>query len=114
MEMVNRIIMYLYIPLIIGIVAALIVLLVRIIKMIGGLGQTIERAKPISERIENMNASIEKISASAESYKFFLAVAAVFIIIRETLKYWKSEKSISKSFAKALVRHSSQIKGLRI
>ena len=111
--MVNRIILYLYIPLIIGIVAAAIVLLLRIFRMIGGLADTIDHAMPIADHLDRMNTTIEKISQSAESYKFFLSLAAVFIIINETIKYWKSEKSISKSFAKALLRHTGQIRGLK-
>ena len=111
--MVNRIILYLYIPLIIGIIAAVIVLLLRVFRMIGGLAETIDRAAPIAGHLERMNATIEQISQSAQSYKFFLSLAAVFIVIKETVKYWKSEKSISKSFAKALLRHTAQIKGLK-
>ena len=111
--MINRIVLYLYIPLLVGIVAALIVLLLRVFRMIGSLVQTIERTKPVSDHLERMNATIDRISASAGSYKFFLSLAAVFIIIKETVKYWRSEKSISKSFAKAVLRHNSQIRGLK-
>lgn len=113
MEMVNRIVLYLYIPLIIGVVAAAVVLLLRVFRMIGGLADTIDCAKPVADHLERMSTTIEKISQSAQSYKFFLSLAAVFIIIRETIKYWKSEKSISRSFAKAVLRHTSQIRDLR-
>ncbi len=113
METANRIILYLYIPLVIGVIAAAIILLVRVLRMAGSLAKTVDCAKPITDHLEKMNATIGKISESGASYRFFLSLAAVLIIIKETVKYWKSEKSISRSFAKAVLRHTGQLKSLK-
>ncbi len=113
METINRYILYLYIPLGIAVLVCLIVLLLRVLRTLKEAGHTADLAKPISEHLEHINQAKEKIAATKDSWSFFIALLAAFAILKETGKYYKSERSLSKSLGKAVIRHSSQIKGLR-
>lgn len=113
MELINRIILYSYIPLGIAILVCLIILLTRVMKTLKGVNVTLDKTKPINEHLEHINASTKKIAASKDSWTFFLALGAIFVILKETGKYYKSEGSLTRSFSKAMIRHSAQIKGLR-
>ena len=113
METVNRYILYLYIPLGIAILGCIIALLLRVAKTLKEANHTAELARPISEHLNHINETTKKIAATKESWSFFIALFAIFAILKETGKYYKSERSLSRSFSKAVLRHTSQIKGLR-
>ncbi len=113
METINRYILYLYIPLIIAIIGCIIALLMRVMKTLKEVGHTAELASPIGEHLDHISKATEKIAASKDSWNFFIALFAIFAILKETGKYYKSEHSLSRSFSKAVLRHTSQIKGLR-
>ena len=113
MKNISRYVYYLYIPLIIGIVIALIALIVRVSKTLKKVGLTLQKTEPLNESLQKMNGSLEQIRKSKGNWTFFLSIFAVIAILKETAKYYRSEKSVSKSFTKALMRHGTQVRNLR-
>ncbi len=110
MKTLNTLINYLCLILIAVLIGTIIALLKRLSKTKIVVSQTVDNAKGIGTGIEAASDKISVIRDSSDSWKFFLSVIAVFAILKETIKYLGSEKSLTKSFAKACFRHSSQIR----
>ena len=114
MKTVNHLIGILDILLGAGALAALIAFLMRLRK-------TAKAAEPLTGRLNVMNGELNavrsktgKIRASAPSFKFFASLYIVLVIIKETLKSWRNDKSLPGSFTNAYLRHSRQIRKIRI
>ncbi|MBQ6478004.1 MAG: hypothetical protein IJI44_01415 [Erysipelotrichaceae bacterium] len=83
--------------------------------------KTVKAMESLSGSIQIMNTELnvvkqktDRIKASADSFKFFTSLYIILIVIKETLKSWKYDKSLPGSFASAYMRHSKQIKKIRI
>lgn len=113
MKTVNQFMPYVYGLLIIVLIGTLIAFFVRLSKTMKKVAETLQGTQGMSEKLEKMNESVVKIQASKESWTFFAAIFAISVIIKETFKYYRSERSLSKSFAKALKRHASVVTKLR-
>ena len=114
MKTVNHLIGILNILLAAGAIIALIALLLRVRK-------TLKAADPLNESLGIMNTRLEvvkektgKIKASADSFKFFASLYIILVVIKETVKSWSHDRSLPGSFASAYVRHSKQIRKIRI
>ncbi len=114
MKTVNLIIGILDILLGAGALIALIAFLLRLKK-------TVKATEPLTDSLSVMNGELNavktktaRIKASAPSYKFFASLYIILVIIKETLKSWKNDKSLPGSFTKAYIRHSKQISKIRI
>ena len=114
MKTVNLIIGILDILLGAGALIALIAFLLRLKK-------TAKAVEPLTDSLNVMNVELNaakaktaRIKASAPSYKFFASLYIILIIIKETLKSWKNDRSLPGSFTRAYLRHSRQISKIRI
>lgn len=114
MKTVNHIIGILDILLGAGTLIALIAFLLRLRK-------TAKAAEPLTGSLNTMNgelnavkAKADRIRASAPSYKFFASLYIILVVIKETLKSWKNDRSLPGSFTSAYLRHSRQISKIRI
>ena len=114
MKIINPYMKYVYIVLILGLVAALIAFLKSLMKTIRNISDTAQGASSVSVHIGQTNEKLSAIKESGDSYKFFLSLLAIFVIIKETFKYAKSEKSLSKSFRKAFMRHTASFTKIRL
>ena len=114
MKTVNHLIGILNIVLGAGALAAALAFLLRLKKTVKGM-------EPLSGSMDAMNAQLSavsrktgKIRASADSFKFFASLYIIFVVVKETLKSWRNERSLPGSFAGAYMRHSKQIRKIRI
>ena len=115
MKAINQYIVFVYVVLISAIIVLLGDLLIHLIKMMKTtVNDTATKIDKISGGLDKMSKTCDRIKSSADSWTFFLAVYAVYAVLKETLKYWGSEKSLSKSFAKACIRHAGSINKIRI
>ena len=114
MEIVNSYIKYLNILLIVIVVVLVIRLLLTLSKMSKGVKLVADDGNRIGENINHMNSSLDRIRKSEDSWMFFASIYAIFVVLRETLKYRKSEKSLSRSFAKSVTRHAGQISRIKL
>jgi hypothetical protein len=113
MKTINTIIYYLYIPLGIAILVCLIILLSRVVKLLKQVGQTLQSAAPISDRLQKINAASERIGKTKGSWTFYLALGGGLSLLKDARKNYQKEKSLPKSIAKAAIAHGSQISKLR-
>ena len=114
MEIVNSYIKYLYILLIVIVVVLVIRLLLALAKMSKSIKVIADDGNHVNENVNHMNTSLESIRKSEDSWIFFTSIYAIFVVLRETLKYRKSEKSLSRSFAKSVTRHAGQISRIKL
>ena len=114
MNIINPYMKYVYIILILALIAALIAFLKSLMKTVRNISDTAQGASSISVHIDQTNEKLSAIRESKDSYKFFLSLLAVFVIIKDTFKYAKSEKSLSKSFRKAFMRHTASLTKIHI
>ena len=114
MKIINSYMKYVYILLIGALVIVLITFIRSLVRTIRNISDTAQGAGDIGTQLNLANEKVTAIKESSDSYKFFLSAFAVFIIIKEAFKYSKSEKSFTKSFAKAFMRHSSSIGKIRL
>ena len=115
MKVINQYIIFVYVFLISAIIVLFFDLLIHLIKMLKTTGTvTAEKLNVLNDNLTRMNETTEKISKTANSWAFFLSIYAIYLIIKETIKYYRSERSISRSFAKAAIRHAGQLGKLRI
>ncbi len=113
MKTINRFMPYIYGVLIIGILIALIALFIRLSKTLKKAAMMKEVAEVLDREMKEIDMKKEQIARTKDSWTFFVALFGAWFIIKETFKYYKSERSLPKSFTKALMRHSSQISKLR-
>ena len=112
MKTINSFMPYIYGLLIIVLIGTLIAFLIRLSKTMKKIAQTADVAKGIGNNLQKTTDSLDQIKASSDSWSFFAALLGVVFIVKETFKYYRSEKSLPKSFTKAVIRHSGQIKNL--
>ena len=112
METITQYVLYLYYPLIAGIIIALVMLLLKLVKSMGVAFDTFEKTIPIRENLEKMNTTLTEIKDSKASWEFFIALAAVVSILKEVRKWFKGEESFSAAASKILLRNSPKLKGL--
>ena len=113
MKIINAYMKYVYIALIAALFITLIAFFIRLSKTMKKITETAEGASSVSSLLNQTNEKLSLISQSKDSYKFFLSLFAIILIIKETFKYYKSEKSLPKSFTKAVLRHNTQISGFK-
>jgi hypothetical protein len=115
MKVINQYIVFVYVVLISAIVVLIGDLLIHLIKMMKTtVNDTVAKINNVSDGIKKMSDTAGSIKDSGDGWSFFLSASAIYIILKETLKYAVSEKSLSKSFAKACIRHSGSIKKIKI
>ena len=114
LQTINRYIVFLYVFLISAIIALLADLIIHLIKTMKYANQTGDGINKISEDIDQTSKKLETISASKDSWSFFLAVYGIYLILKETLKYRKSERSVSRSFAKACVKQFTRVRKISL
>lgn len=113
MKIINAYMKYVYIALITALLITLIAFFVRLSKTMKKIAETGEGVSTLSSDLDQTNEKLSAISDSKDSYKFFLSLFAIILIVKETFKYYKSERSLPKSFTKAVLRHNAQISGFR-
>lgn len=115
MKVINKYIIFVYVVLISAIIVLIGDLLIHLIKMMKTtVNETTTKINSVSDNLKKMSDTSEKIKSTANSWTFFLSIYAIYVIFRETLKYWRSERSLTKSFTKACLRHVGQINKIRI
>ena len=114
MEILNSYIKYLNILLIVVVVVLVIRLLLALSKMSKSIKVIADDGNHMNQNIDHMNSTLECIKKSEDSWMFFTSIYAIFVVLRETLKYRKSEKSLSRSFAKSVTRHAGQISRIKL
>ena len=113
MKAINSLMPYIYGILIIALIVTFIMLIMRLGKTMKKVALLMEDGDKLNTQFEKINAKTEAIKQSADSWGFFLSLAAVAVIIKETFKYYKSERSLPKSFSKAVIRHAGQLGKLK-
>ena len=111
--MINHLMKYVYLILVPATVYWLAAFLIRLSKTMKIVSETSENGKKAGTQLAAAGEKASLISKSAGSWKFFLSAFAILIVLKETFKYYRSEKSLSRSFAKAMMRHRSQVAGFR-
>ena len=96
MKTINTIIYYLYIPLGIAILVCLIILLSRVVKLLKQVGQTLQSAAPINDRLQKINAASERIGKTKGSWTFYLALGGGLSLLKDARKNYQKEKSLPK------------------
>lgn len=113
MEIIRTFLPYVYIVLIAIIVALLLDLIFRLIKMsdttLTPLGESITH---LSEQLNQVTEKTNKISKTSESWSFFGTLYAISLIFREAGKSYKGD-SAPKALTKAVVRHSNDLRKIR-
>lgn len=115
MKVINQYIIFVYIFLISAIIVLFFDLLYHLIRLMKTtVKDTADKINVVADDVQRMNDTTDRIAKTGESWTFFLSVYAVYLIVRETIKYYRSERSLSRSFAKAAIRHSGQLGKIRI
>ena len=114
MKVINRYIIFVYVVLIAAIVVMFVDFLIHLAKTMKNINALNDGLDTMNNGLNSANEKIAHIKDTGKSWSFFGAVLAIFMIIKETLKYRKSEKSVSKSLAKACLRHSSQLRSFHL
>ncbi len=90
-----------------------VVLLVKAGRLKGPAAFVSEDTKILGRDLEHMNDTLEKIRATKDSWLFFASLYAVIAIIRETFRYRRSDRTISRSFARSVARHAKELSSIR-
>ena len=104
---------FIYALLIIGLIIANVMFfrkLLETMKIAAGLKPSIES---LSENASEAKEKIAKIEETKDSWQFFVAIYVIFIILKETFRDRKNEKT-GIAFSKACVRHASQLKAIKL
>ena len=73
-----------------------------------------EDSKVLGRDLRHMNETIDSIRATEDSWKFFASLYIIFVVIKETLRYRRSDRSISKSFTRSVARHAKELSSIKI
>ena len=99
-------------------IVLIVVLVIRLLLTLAKMSKSIkviaDDGNRMNQNIDRVNSSLECIKKSEDSWMFFASIYAIFVVIRETFKYRKSEKSLSRSFAKSVTRHAGQISRIKL
>ncbi|MBR5341673.1 MAG: hypothetical protein IK151_07095 [Erysipelotrichaceae bacterium] len=114
MKIINRYIIFVYVILIAAVVVMFVDFLIHLGNTIKNINALNDGLNTMNNDLNSANEKIAHIKDTGKSWSFFGALFAVYMIIKETLKYRKSEKSISKSLAKACLRHSTQLRSFHL
>ena len=114
----NSFIKYLYIPIIITLIAVLFILFANLAKLMKKVAITNDSANILRENINEVKEKTKQIEQTRDSWRFFISIFIVFTIIKETIIDYKNtsklKRTFSKSFTKTCVRNVSKIKKISI
>ena len=113
MGMINQYIKYLYYLLLIIIIVLINIIMLKIFTISDDLEAMNSNITNISKNINADKDKTTSIKNTVNSWKFFISIYAIMVVIRETFKYRKRYKSLSRSLSASLVRHSRQLRSLR-
>ena len=71
-------------------------------------------AMTVNEHLDVTKTKIEELEKSEESWELLGSTVIIYIILKEAFRYRKRYGSLTKSFTKACVRHSSQLSRIKI
>lgn len=115
MEILDKVINYVYLILTITIVIILIVILVKVKKIMNSISQSSSSVSNINNNLQVIKTKAEAIKQSKDSWSFLVGIATVLLIIKEGIKYSKkNNESLGKSFIKSAVKHKSGIKNIKL
>lgn len=115
MEILDKVINYVYLILTIIIVIILIVILVKVKKIMNSISQSSSSVSNINNNLQVIKTKAEAIKQSKDSWSFLVGIATVLLIIKEGIKYSKkNNESLGKSFIKSAVKHKSGIKNIKL
>lgn len=113
MDIINNYMKYVYIVLIVVLFITIIAFIVNLVKMMKEIAATADKAVNINTNIEASKSKLDYIKSTEGSWSFFMSLFVIITIIKETFKYKRRSDSLSKSFARSCIRHSSQITKIR-
>jgi len=113
MGIINNYIKYLYYLLIIIIVVLVNILLFKVFKITDNVSGMNTNITKITDNINKDKEKAEYLKSTAKSWKFFISIYAILVVISETFKYRKRYKSFTRSFSHSLARHSRQLRNFR-
>jgi len=113
MDIINSYMKYVYILLIAVLLVTVIVFIINLVKMMKEIALTADKTTGITSTVESSKSKIDYIKNTENSWSFFISLFVVMTIIKETFKYKRRNDSLSRSFARSCIRHSSQITKIR-
>ena len=113
MDIINNYMKYVYIVLIVVLFITIIAFIVNLVKMMKEIAATADKTVNINTNIESSKSKLDYIKSTEGSWSFFMSLFVIITIIKETFKYKRRSDSLSKSFARSCIRHSSQITKIR-
>jgi len=115
MKTISGIVSYLNIALSITCVIILIILLTRIRKILSEVSIFSDGMNKITSELDQTAQKTEKIRSTADSFKFFASLYLIYLLIKETWQnYRESNITLGKSAARTMIRHTGQLKKIRI
>ena len=113
MSMINQYVKYVNIGLAVIAVIVLLVLLIKLLKLKPTVGIIADDTGKLTKNLDGIDNTLTTIKATEKSWVFFSSLYVIFVIIKETFKYAKANKSISKSLTKSVTRHAKQLSSIR-
>lgn len=99
------------------IICVLIIALAFVLRQVLIIGKNIKTLNPkfisINDKLDQIKQKKETLIEMKNSWYFFIGIIAIFQVIKETLKNKKKEPT-TVAFSKACIKHSSQIKKLKV
>ena len=109
---------YLYILLIIAIIATLIKLFVELAKLMKNAAGLNDNINKLNNNVNMSNKKIEDIKSTESSWKFFFSIYIILSVLKEMfIDYRHSSiltRSLPKSFTKTCVKNVGRIKKIKI